>query len=126
MWVLPEGARYVNEKTYNLLRGGNFTSGSYYRLVLLSTHLFAVVGMAGEVRFCPQDWAQQQFQLSRKNEFLPLVEAIYEEEYAGSGEMNLPEANVVAIPDAQIIDIPDAELVDYPEVTAIEPSDPAA
>ncbi|MCL4694850.1 MAG: hypothetical protein KJ060_20335 [Candidatus Hydrogenedentes bacterium] len=93
MWPLPEGARYVNEKKYNLVGSGEFRSGTYYRLAVLASHLFAMVGMAGEVRYCPQDWAREQVDKSRLDNLpwamelavddYPEVQAIEVRELAG-------------------------------------------
>jgi len=93
MWILPEGGQYANEKTYNLIGSGEFKSGSYYRLAVLASHLFAMVGMAGEVRYCSQSWAQTQVDKNRLDnlpwalEFdeddYPEVEALEPRELAG-------------------------------------------
>lgn len=82
MWLLPEGARFVNDKTYNLLAGGDFRPGTYYRLAVLASHLFAMIGMAGEIRFCPQSWAREQIDKNRLDNLpwaLELVENDYPE-----------------------------------------------
>ena len=80
MWILPQGAHYANDKTYNLSGKEEFASGSYYRLVILASHLFAMVGMAGEIRYCSQFWASKQADKNRLDN-LPWALELIEDDY---------------------------------------------
>lgn len=58
MWNLPNGAVFVGEDAH---RHPNDDSGSgYYRLIrFTATGKYSLLGMAGEVRSCPQRWASE-------------------------------------------------------------------
>lgn len=65
MWILPPGSRYANDSKYNLATNGHFKLGQYYRLVQLASRGFAMLGMLGEIRHCPQKWAVDEANAAR-------------------------------------------------------------
>ena len=59
MWHLPQGAEYVGTETWAHPRDG--VGSYYYRLIRwLAPERYALLGMCGEIRTCPQAWARER------------------------------------------------------------------
>ena len=57
MWKLPRGAVWVGTDTVQL--PSDMCDPAPYRLIRFTeTNIYALIGKAGEIRTCPQGWAE--------------------------------------------------------------------